>query len=298
MTPKILLADDSVTVQKVIELTFADEGMQVIAVGDGERALDRLTTDPPDIVLADVSMPGRDGYAVAEFVKGTPALRHIPVVLMTGAFEQLDEPRARAAGCDGVLAKPFEPQMVIALVRELLAKAAGGDASRDGSRTEDRLPGNAAGPTLDDVLDRIDESLAAVPPHAGAALGESDADTVVPGALALASATMPTAGAPAASGRHTVANAREPRPRGGWAVADAFSAILADELGEAPPSAPSPREARASTPAITDEFVDDVARRVAERLSRDLVREVVTERVLDLAERLVREEIERLKAGV
>ena len=68
MTPKLLLADDSVTIQRVIELTFADENVQVVAVGDGKEAIDRVRTDPPDIVLADIGMPERDGYEVAEFI--------------------------------------------------------------------------------------------------------------------------------------------------------------------------------------------------------------------------------------
>ena len=72
-------------------------------------------------MLADVGMPERDGYEVAAFIKGDPELAHIPVLLLTGAFEPIDEARARAVGCDGVLVKPFEPQMVISRVRDLLA---------------------------------------------------------------------------------------------------------------------------------------------------------------------------------
>jgi CheY-like chemotaxis protein len=119
---KLLLADDSVTIQRVIELTFADEDIQVIAVSDGDQAIARLDADPPDIVLADVGMPGRDGYEVAAYVKQSPRLAHIPVVLLTGAFEPVDQARANAVGCDGVLAKPFEPQLVIGRVKELLAR--------------------------------------------------------------------------------------------------------------------------------------------------------------------------------
>lgn len=311
MTPKILLADDSVTVQKVIELTFSDEGMQVVAVGDGQQAIDRLETDPPDIVLADVSMPERDGYAVAEHVKGSPALRHIPVVLMTGAFEQLDEARARAAGCDGVLAKPFEPQMVIALVRELLAKAGAAPAPAAVAIVEPppapAVPVPAAPdpgalplrtpPTLDDFFDHIDESAAAerVP------YVDAEADTLI--SLPPAPADVPL-GAPPPGAVEGGGGAGSP-------LADAFSAILADELGESPlpaswagfgaapgPAAAVVAPAPAAPPAITDEFVDEVARRVAERLSQAIVRDVVEARVVDVAERLVREEIARLKAGV
>ena len=120
MSQTLLLADDSATVQRVIELTFADEDIRVIAVGDGQQAIDRITASPPDIVLADVSMPERDGYDVATFIKEDPALAHIPVVLLRVAGEPVDEDRARQAGCDAVLVKPLAPRAVVGLVRELL----------------------------------------------------------------------------------------------------------------------------------------------------------------------------------
>ena len=158
MQPKLLLADDSVTIQRVIELTFADEDVKVVAVGDGKQAIERVQADRPDIVLADVGMPERDGYEVAAFIKGDPALAHIPVLLLTGAFEPIDEARARAVGCDGVLVKPFEPQMVISRVRDLLA------GKRDGSSGKAAAPPApaAAEPPggLEAYFDRLDAALA------------------------------------------------------------------------------------------------------------------------------------------
>ncbi|HIE92739.1 MAG TPA: response regulator, partial [Acidobacteria bacterium] len=124
MPHTLLLADDSVTIQRVIELTFADEGIRVVSVGDGQQAIDRIRAEPPDIVLADTGMPERDGYEVAAFIKTDPDLASIPVVLLTGAFEPVDGDRAKKAGFDAVLVKPFEPQVVIKRVRELLADAA------------------------------------------------------------------------------------------------------------------------------------------------------------------------------
>jgi CheY-like chemotaxis protein len=120
--PTLLLADDSVTIQRVIELTFADEDIRVVAVSNGEEAIALLNRTPPDIVLADVGMPGPSGYDIAQHIKDTPRLAHIPVVLLTGAFEPIDQAKAAAVGCDGVLAKPFEPQLVIGRVKELLAR--------------------------------------------------------------------------------------------------------------------------------------------------------------------------------
>ena len=120
MSQTLLLADDSATIQRVIELTFADEDIRVIAVGDGQQAIDRIRANPPDIVLADARMPERDGYDVATFIKDDPALAHIPVVLLRVAGEPVDDDRARQVGCDAVLVKPLAPRAVVGLVRELL----------------------------------------------------------------------------------------------------------------------------------------------------------------------------------
>jgi len=125
MPHTLLLADDSVTIRRVIELTFADESVKVLSVSSGREALERIASERPDIVLADIGMADVSGYEIAAFIKGRDDLRHIPVVLLAGAFEPLDEAKARQAGSDAVLVKPFEPQMVVARVRELLARPAG-----------------------------------------------------------------------------------------------------------------------------------------------------------------------------
>jgi CheY-like chemotaxis protein len=105
---KLLLADDSATIQKVIDLTFADEGVRVVAVGNGQDAIDQLLELQPDIVLADVFMPARNGYEVCEYVKTNEKLKHIPVVLLVGSFEPFDEAEARRVGADDILTKPFQ----------------------------------------------------------------------------------------------------------------------------------------------------------------------------------------------
>ena len=125
MPKKLLLADDSVTIQRVIELTFSGEDVQVLAVGDGEEAIARISVEKPDIILADIGMPKRNGYEVSAFVKSNPELEKIPVLLLAGAFEPVDDAKAKEAKCDGVLVKPFEPQHVIARVRELISGAKG-----------------------------------------------------------------------------------------------------------------------------------------------------------------------------
>jgi len=123
MGKKILLADDSITIQKVIELTFSDEDFEVVTVGNGRLAVEKVQDVRPDLVLCDIIMPEKDGYEVCDFIKKTPSLAHIPVLLLTGAFEPFDQDRANRVGCDGFLAKPFEPQTLIAKVKDLLSQA-------------------------------------------------------------------------------------------------------------------------------------------------------------------------------
>jgi CheY-like chemotaxis protein len=119
----LLLADGSSTIQRVVELTFAGEDIRVVSVDDGEQALQSIERDEPDIVLADVGMPRLDGYSVSSQVKTSPQWQHIPVLLLAGAFEPIDGDRARAARCDGVLVKPFEPRQLVSRVHELLEAA-------------------------------------------------------------------------------------------------------------------------------------------------------------------------------
>jgi CheY-like chemotaxis protein len=105
---KLLIADDSATIQKVIDLTFADEGVQVVSVSNGREAIDRLLEVKPDVVLADVFMPSPNGYQVCEYVKTHEQLKHIPVMLLVGSFEPFDEAEARRVGADDILTKPFQ----------------------------------------------------------------------------------------------------------------------------------------------------------------------------------------------
>ncbi|RPJ71327.1 MAG: response regulator, partial [Acidobacteria bacterium] len=165
MPHRLLLADDSVTIQRVIELTFADEDIRVTAVGDGQQAIDRIAAEPPDIVLADVGMPGRDGYEVASFIKDRPDLSHIPVLLLTGAFEPVDEARARGVRCDGVLAKPFEPQLLIARVKELLARGPSPAAAVPNAGVEPPGSERPAPPADDDLVLDPRHMLEGAPPR-------------------------------------------------------------------------------------------------------------------------------------
>ncbi|KXK03341.1 MAG: response regulator receiver protein [Acidobacteria bacterium OLB17] len=119
---KLLLADDSVAIRKVIELTFAEEGYDVTTVGDGNAAMEKFVEISPDCVIADVNMPGMGGYQLCEMIKGDDSTRTIPVILVVGSFEAFDPGEASRVGADHYFTKPFQSlRDVVTKVGELLA---------------------------------------------------------------------------------------------------------------------------------------------------------------------------------
>ena len=124
MPYKVYLADDSITIQKVVELTLSEEDFEVTAFGDGESALDAARKAAPDIILADIVMPRMDGYQLSQAVKQDPALKNIPVLLLAGTFENFDAGLAAASLADGHIIKPFESSELVNKVKELVARKA------------------------------------------------------------------------------------------------------------------------------------------------------------------------------
>jgi CheY-like chemotaxis protein len=120
MSGTILLADDSLTIQKVVELTFADTEYRVVAVSSGDELLERMAGASPDLIICDVIMPGKDGYEVCQEIKSSPDWLHLPVILLTGTFEPFDRDRAIAAGCSEIITKPFEAQKLVDTVERLI----------------------------------------------------------------------------------------------------------------------------------------------------------------------------------
>src|SRR2546426_6982218 len=111
----------------MVGIALKDQGIEVVAVGNGEAAVRRIPDVHPDLVLADVFMPVKNGYEVCEFVKKDQRFSHIPVILLVGAFDPLDEHEAQRVGADGVLKKPFvPPEPLISMVKSALSRSGGG----------------------------------------------------------------------------------------------------------------------------------------------------------------------------
>jgi CheY-like chemotaxis protein len=142
---RILVADDNSNIQKMVGLALKDQGIDVIAVGNGEAAVRKISDLKPDLVLADVFMPVRNGYEVCKFVKDDSSLAHIPVILLVGAFDPLDEQEAQRVGADGVLKKPFvPPDPLISMVKSALQRASAAQAAAAVEKAA--VPAMAGGP--------------------------------------------------------------------------------------------------------------------------------------------------------
>jgi CheY-like chemotaxis protein len=136
---RILLADDSPHAQRMGERILREEGFQVVTVTDGETAILRLSDVDPDVVFADVSLPGRSGYDICRDIKSHPRHRHVRVVLTAGMLEHFDEAQAVAVRCDAVLKKPFEASVVLETIKPL-AEAAGRERAERGEYPADPEP--------------------------------------------------------------------------------------------------------------------------------------------------------------
>ncbi|MEQ1728592.1 MAG: response regulator [Vicinamibacterales bacterium] len=363
MPKTVLLADDSVTIQRVVELTFAREDIRVVSVADGEQAIEALKHSVPDVVLADIDMPGRSGFEVAQFVRGQAATAEVPVLLLSGAFDPVDQERARQAGADGILTKPFDPAVLVSRVMELLSEGRGAlsvvhvhppspSAAFRSTRALEAL--SVLAPVVEvvetpdavpDVVPEVvtdaapDAEVADVPAPAPEPMLADTADLSAPIAEPAAPAVAEPAGTdyfdqidqafaalsktprpPAPEDEYELpplddqpfpavlpsVSVPRPVPRE-VPLTDAFTALLeAERAGQPDPAlrlVPAPPAAHVSAPSVApaidlDALADQIARRVLAQLSDRIVRETVADITSATAERLVREEIERITRNI
>ncbi len=211
----ILLADDSITIQKVVELTFSEGDYQVICVSNGTEALKKIREVRPSVALLDIIMPEKNGYEVCEELKKDPATADIAVLLLTGTFEPFDEKRAAAVGAAGHLTKPFESHALVSRVDELIA--AGGGATDS----------TAADPVAPPAPQETPALVTSAAPPSGAAVQESPAvapELPPPGLAAPSpdSEDVPSASAP-------IGTAPDPDDGGSLQASAPFDLSSADE---------------------------------------------------------------------
>jgi CheY-like chemotaxis protein len=279
MGTKLLLADDSVTIQKVVSLTFAGEDVTIESVTDGNLAIDRVQETKPDIVLADIFMPGRNGYEVCAAIKADARLADIPVVLLVGTFEPFDEEEAARVKCDAYLTKPFDTSELILLVHDLVEKRSTRAAAIPFPPIEAKASaievGNPARAATVLVSERARASF----------LGENRILDLFEFA-----SPEPDAAAPA-----------EMESTASLGVKEAGAGESAEEPQEAVPSQvipfPGMRGPSSDRLPITlsEEMMDSIVEKVIKRMSQEVVREIAWEVVPEISETMIRQYLDELR---
>lgn len=122
--PKVLVVDDSVSVRKALERILAPRSLVVSSANSAEQALEQITHDKPDLIIADVIMPGLSGFDLCELIRKNPVYGHVPVILISGIVDAAVLRQAEEAGAFSVVRKPFTPEDLLPLVDAALAKFA------------------------------------------------------------------------------------------------------------------------------------------------------------------------------
>lgn len=263
---RILIAEDSVTMRRVMQMTFAGENVELLEVDSGELALERGRDFMPDVAFVDASLPGMDGYDLTRAIKADPQLAGVPVILMASQHRPFDNSRGASVGVDDHIVKPFDSQEAIdkahrfagALPVEEVASAA--------------VTGRPTPPPSD--APPVPQVRRAPPP--------------LPVGQPIAQSARPMAPTPVAHAAISVA----PEPQPAVSAPSAPAASVAE-----PSSAPGANGnamsdsvvARLAALGLTQEQVEGVL-----RISAEVVERVVWEVVPELAEAMIREELHRL----
>jgi CheY-like chemotaxis protein len=158
MTSRLLVADDSITIQKIVSMAFEIEDVEVEGIGNGQEAFDRISQFNPDIVLADVDMPGLDGFELSAKIKESPETSSIKVLLLASDFEEFDEQRYQNCGADNHISKPFKSDDIVAMVKSLLQTSSGdeGAVMLSGADLVEEEPQEEE-PSLEELLESVEK---------------------------------------------------------------------------------------------------------------------------------------------
>ena len=322
MKAQVLVADDSVTIQKVIELTLARAGVELVQAQSAEEAMRKAKESKPDLMLIDHSMPDQSGQELCAALRQDPQLKDVPIILMVAASAAIDEAEGRRAGATAVVTKPFESQTLIDKVKQLLRVPVtpGADIEPLGaSLVEEEVgigvetsPGESAL-----VLDESSEELGQEMRIPAELTGEAPQEVMAQEPAE----SVPTYDLPATEGEELVLQeaVSEETPlvqtpeMAGLEIEDMAAAVGIEMPGartreERLPEPQRVGECPAAVQALTvpPELVETLARAVAERVATHLVRELradllervdrlLWEVVPDLAEQLITQEIQRIR---
>jgi CheY-like chemotaxis protein len=314
MSKTILCADDSATMQKVAEITFGATEYKYVGAKSADEALKVAKSERPALILADAVMPGKTGYDLCKAVKSDPDLASIPILLMCGNSQAYDGARGEQVGADGHVVKPWDTQVLLDKVAETLGRIASEGVAKVGAGAS--APAAAAKPAAAAARPAAPAAAAKITVPSAPAAGNSGKPAAPPAPPAAANQpprsatimgmptfTMPPGGKeiPGVTPMSTSTSAPPPAASG----VPAASASAGAGGGRAPMIKGQPRRGLRLVP------INEVAAQVATeagldpagpemqallKLSREVVERIVWEVVPDLAEAIIKHNLDKLTA--
>jgi CheY-like chemotaxis protein len=324
VTHRLLLADDSITIQKVVELILAEEDFEIKSTGNGEEALSVIPSFKPDLVLADIEMPKMNGYQLCEKIKKNPSTSNIPVILLTGAFEPIDQELAKHVKADDFIVKPFESQELISKINAALTESAISAEETGGPGEEAVLMAEAVGleeAPVEENLWAIEEAavegteVAAWPVEEEAGPGTEELVEIAEEAELAAEVPEVKETKPPVTEKAATEEFRAGMPAVAFPSQDEIKGILKNTIEEKFTSLVSSIDLKeaviaAMMPLLKDTLEKtlwEVAPDLVEKMVKDMlggafgsltkeIEKVIWETVPDLAERMISKEIERIRS--
>ena len=119
---KILVVDDEIAMTKVVEIRLRAAGYDVVLAHDGQEGLEKAKTENPDLMILDLMLPKVDGFKVCGLLKSDARYKKIPIIIYTARVQDSDQQLGKEVGADAYITKPFDPQVLLGKVKELLAE--------------------------------------------------------------------------------------------------------------------------------------------------------------------------------
>jgi CheY-like chemotaxis protein len=282
MTKKVLVADDSPTIQKFISLALADEDVSVECVADGEQAVERIKTLRPDLVFADVLMPGINGYEICSGIKNDPELADTRIVLMVGTFEAFDEEAAASVKCDAHLTKPFDTSELIQLTHSLIPDHS---AQTEASKSECAPETSISASTIDDFTKQTTPTLISSKTKESFMGSGRILELFTEKTVSKANSAISPAFGVQAETRSGVAEVK---------VMGINQSELATKTVEETGISPVQSNIQVLS-ELPDEIVDEIVERVIRRMSQEVIREIAWEVVPELSDVIIRQRLEELE---
>lgn len=309
MGERILLADDSFTIQKVVFLALADEPFEIRTVSSGDAVMETVREFKPDLILLDINLSGRSGYELCEMIKSSPLYSHIPVILLRGTFEPYDPERLKNLKFEDIITKPFDSAMFSARVKEILKKKREElnyptSLPEEGREEEIPLPPSEEMPFSEEFELKPEEAQKVEEPIFAGKTWESIAQETILGEEG--EEVNPFLEEEIVEGTKAEGFSGAPPEELILEVTEKPAAEIPLEIEELPEKEvpQEPERGRFQPPSfkieeapiyLSEESIEKIAKRVVEMLSPEIIKEVAWEVIPDLAEIIIKEELEKIK---